>query len=170
MITPTSRKEARALGEQYYYTGKPCPLGHNGLRNITNAGCKTCVENATPYPNHNINVARYKAKNKEKIKEQGKLYQGRTEVKAIRTARQRYRETLKHRSATLIESLDLKDEIHAIYLECQRITQSTGIQHHVDHIVPLNGKSVTGLHVPWNLQILTAVDNIRKSNNFEVRY
>ena len=57
-----------------------------------------------------------------------------------------------------------KKEITRIYKNCLEISKQTGVQHHVDHIVPLKGKEVCGLHVPWNLQILTATENLSKNN------
>ena len=57
---------------------------------------------------------------------------------------------------------DIKRE-QAIYLECERITRETGIEHHVDHIWPL---SKGGPHLWYNLQIITAEENLSKQNTF----
>jgi len=53
--------------------------------------------------------------------------------------------------------------IRAIYKKAKRLSKSTGEQHVVDHIVPLDGKLVCGLHVSWNLRVIPWLENARKS-------
>lgn len=77
----------------------------------------------------------------------------------------------KRRAATLQRTITLTPEHEAalkrIYAHAKVISKVTKIPHHVDHIVPLQGKEMSGLHVPWNLEVVPARDNLAKSNKVD---
>lgn len=56
-------------------------------------------------------------------------------------------------------------EMRAFYQKAWDLTQETGVLHEVDHIYPLKGETVSGLHVPSNLQVLTRSENCKKGNS-----
>lgn len=70
-------------------------------------------------------------------------------------------------AATITKKLGLTGEVVAIYKKCREVSNQTGVKHEVDHIVPLQGKTVSGLHVPWNMRIVSRHENATKYNLFD---
>lgn len=61
------------------------------------------------------------------------------------------------------------EQIKIFYKEAFKLSKETNQEYHVDHIVPLQGRNVSGLHVHWNLQVLPKVENLKKGNKYENR-
>jgi hypothetical protein len=121
--------------------------------------------------------SRQNPKNKEKIKENRKKWndknrkkwnQEHASVLNANTAMRRL--TQKNRVLTNLPNIKQeKDNIKIFYKQAQTLTVITGIKHEVDHIIPLQGKNVSGLHVSWNMQILTKEENRKKNNKLNYK-
>ena len=148
----TSRKEALAAGD-IRYIGGPCKHGHVGLRYTRNHGCIKC---------HRITSATHIKNNPEKRRELRKAYRKRYPEK-IKASHARHRAEKLKRVPKWLTKEDIK-AIKEFYAEATRKTLATGVKYQVDHIIPLKGKHISGLHVPSNLQIITATENMQKYN------
>ena len=109
-------------------------------------------------------IKRWEKENKERVRKVNKAWKKANKHKVNASTRMRQAAKLNATPPWLNE--DHKFMLEEIYELRDLRTQATGVVHHVDHIVPLRGAEVCGLHVPWNLQVIPASDNIRKGNSY----
>tara|TARA_R100000951_G_C2610929_1_gene171212 strand:- start:70 stop:765 length:696 start_codon:yes stop_codon:yes gene_type:complete len=95
-------------------------------------------------------------------------YRNTPQRKADNRAREKIRQIKKsHPAVPNWLTLEQKNEIIKLKLKQQHIRDTQNKEYHIDHIVPLNGETVCGLHVPWNLQLIPQKENLSKSNKWE---
>lgn len=189
-----TRAQALTAGSPRYFTGKPCPRGHVAERLTCNCTCIDCLngkqrerraaglmaekDKARYWKDPNGNRAKSKAqyqKHLEKrraydrersldperhasiVKRSGE-YAKRNRAK-ITALTAKYRARKRHAMPPWLTA-EMVVEIRAFYAAAKKSHQS------VDHIIPIAGKTVCGLHVPWNLQVLPLPENQRKGNRY----
>ena len=77
----------------------------------------------------------------------------------------------KRKSAILQRTPAWDSDAHLIIAKYQlanMLSKASGIEHHVDHIIPLQGRKISGLHVFSNLRVIPGSDNVKKSNKFPI--
>jgi len=192
-----SRKQAKALGLKWYFTGKPCKHGHVTKRYATGA-CHECMRITTlkNRGKYTYKVGRkqymqqWRADNKDKVREnfntwceknpeRRKKHEVRSNAKryAIPELRQaaidnaaawkranpglvnNFTARRRARKAQRTPAYADQDAIKFFYECCPKGC-------HVDHVIPLHGKIISGFHVESNLQWLTAKDNLLKLNTW----
>ena len=168
--------------EVMYWPGRPCKNGHDSPYYKRGNHCVEC---------RRVVCLSWRNSNKEKDRENQRRWANANRERRRALARARYnRNPLireKHRAwkkahQHIFTALQVKREAskkmrtpkwadHAmikwLYGCAQIFTRETGIKHHVDHIVPLNGKNVCGFHVHRNMTIITASENMKKKNKWE---
>ena len=174
-------KEIAAQEGRQTYLGVVCKRGHSGIRYTVNADCVDCVALRSKTQERRQYLSKYILTEKHKVyqkeyqkqyckthiyKETKKLYAKNNKAKMAAKTR-KYELSKTHRTPNWLTQDDFWLIEQAYELAAVR-TKMFGFLWHVDHIVPLNGRLVSGLHVPHNLQVIPAISNQSKYNKFEI--
>lgn len=109
-------------------------------------------------------IKEYSLKNWDKIKKTRRVRYEKTKFEVMAYNALRRADKIKATPSWL--NNEHKKQIRDMYKQAAKMTVSTGVVHHIDHIFPLRGKGFNGLHVPWNLRIVTKLENLKKTNKF----
>lgn len=180
-------KAAKAAGLKRYFTGMPCKNGHVSERTVSSRACLKCTnarvklffqENkelvrtrkAVAQRNYRKNYPQKARESRQawaennRAKDQSYKKKWQTENKGTVNYLTRKRQAAKiQRTPSWLTKEDLWLIKEAYELAALR-TKMFGFSWHVDHVLPLQGETVSGLHVPNNLQVIPGKDNVRKSN------
>lgn len=174
------KQSAVAAGLKHYETDEPCSRGHIAKRFVSNGGCAECLRlHSRAYQKKNREVLLPKKRqwakdNPERNCELSRKWYAENTEKALagnKASKQRnWANVIYHskvaaakRRASLLKRTPKWADCKAI----KEIYKACPVGFEVDHIVPLLGKTVCGLHVENNLQYLTKSQNASKGNRHE---
>jgi hypothetical protein len=170
----SARQAAMNAGEIQYSTGEPCVNGHLSPRSTQTRICMECdrlrkskkrLANPELYQEKG---RKYYAEHRQKALDQKKVYRQANKGKIIALAALR-KKIIKQRTPKWLTKDDLWMIKEAYDLSSLR-TKMFEFSWHVDHVIPLQGETVNGLHVPTNLQVIPGTINLSKKNKYEASY
>lgn len=173
---PNSAKEAKRLGVQTYFTGSFCSNGHRCYRLVSTYGCAMCASekriNASDRSKEKQRKAarEWRTRNLERERKRERSWHHNNLERSRSRARRYNRENPKSVCARVLARAKRVKQATPPWADLGAIREfyrNRPEGYHVDHIVPINGKNVCGLHVIGNLQYLPASENLSKGNRFD---
>jgi hypothetical protein len=155
-------KEAKEKKLKTYFTGKPCKHGHITKRLTATRTCCECIPAIK---------AKYRKENREKVFAYSKEWR-KDNLEYFKKHRQTNRAVYnayaakRHASKMQRTPAWANQKEITMWYEVAEVLSRSGVKFHVDHVVPMQGKNVSGLHVSENMQVLPASLNISKHNQW----
>lgn len=163
---PQTREKARLESSKAYFTGLLCKYNHIAKRWTATGNCSECqkLRTAAWTKNNPEKHLAYRTSDKRRAstsESSKKHYVKNKTYYVIKDAKRRAQKLL----ATTVWG---QENVESFYIKAKELEAvNLGVKYHVDHIVPLVGANVCGLHNHFNLQILTELENKRKGNAWD---